>query len=104
MVLSILCLQITIEFRKSDSAEDRHVSVVFPRYSVAIMSGEARYNWTHGITPRTMDVVPVDVDSCDSVCHKRLTLVKREIRTSLTFRTVRQSAVCQCGMLEFDMI
>lgn len=44
-----------------------------------------RYAWSHGITPRTMDVISV---------RGGLTVQERGVRTSFTFRRVRQSECC----------
>ena len=96
--LSLMCmvtLQIVMEFRKCGDKDDQRVDVLLPRFSVAIMSDEARYAWTHGITPHLSDIIR-ESDSTDAL--RRLTLMKRGVRTSLTFRNVRHSAVCQCSM------
>ena len=58
--------------------DGRHRTVVLPHRSVLIMTGESRYVWTHGITPRKSDIIPL--------ADGGLTLVKRETRTSFTFR------------------
>jgi len=78
-----------MEFRKCN----QHVGVLLPRFSVAVISAESRYEWSHGITPRSADVVRAS----DSSHASRLTLLKRGVRTSLTFRNVRHSAICQCS-------
>jgi len=84
-----------MEFRKHDDQVDQHVGVLLPRFSVTIMSDEARYKWTHGITPHSADIVHQQLDSSHQ--SRRLTLMKRGVRTSLTFRNVRHSAVCHCS-------
>jgi len=84
-----------MEFRKQDDRGDQRVDVLLPRFSVALMSGEARYKWTHGITPHSADVVR---ESDSGHASPRLTLMKRGVRTSLTFRNVQHSAVCHCSM------
>jgi len=84
-----------MEFRKCDDQGDQRVDVLLPRLSVAVMSDEARYKWTHGITPHLADIVR-DSDSSRTSC--RLTLMKRGVRTSLTFRNVLHSAICRCSM------
>jgi len=87
-----------MEFRKCDGHGDQHVGVLLPRFSVAILSDEARYEWTHGITPRLADIVH-ESDAADfSLSSPKLTLMKRGVRTSLTFRNVLHSAICQCSM------
>ena len=68
----------------------QHRAVILPRRSLLIMTGESRYLWTHGITPRKYDVVPAP-DSPDS-----LTLIQREMRTSFTFRRILHGPY-KCG-------
>eukprot|EP00058_Branchiostoma_floridae_P015335 XP_002600823.1 hypothetical protein BRAFLDRAFT_215107 [Branchiostoma floridae] len=67
----------------------KRVAVVLPARSLLVMSGEARYLWTHGIIPRKMDPVPVKGQE-DSI-----TLARREVRTSFTFRKIRHTP-CDC--------
>lgn len=73
-----------MEFRQP--ATGKHVSVFLPRRSLLIMSQESRYGWTHGITPRKMDVV--NKKNCG------LSVVKREVRVSLTFRRLKSEPCC----------
>jgi len=80
-----------MDFRKNN----QHIYILLPRLSVAVMSDEARYEWCHGITPRSADIVRI-LDSGHTL--PRLTLMKRGVRTSLTFRSVLHSAVCSCSM------
>ncbi len=40
----------------------QHIPVLLPRRSLLQMTGEARYVWTHGITPRKSDIIPVPTD------------------------------------------
>ena len=63
--------------------EGRTVPVWLPRRSLLVMSGPARYSWTHGITPRHYDTLP-----CRQLGHDQdgLTLINRDVRVSLTFR------------------
>ncbi|XP_014666928.1 PREDICTED: alkylated DNA repair protein alkB homolog 8-like isoform X2 [Priapulus caudatus] len=75
-----------MEFRRDDG---RHLPVVLPRRSAIVMTGESRYLWTHGITPRKTDVVPTE-------SGRGLTLQPRGLRTSFTFRKVRRTP-CDCG-------
>lgn len=56
----------------------KHVSVLVPRRSILIMTGESRYGWSHGITPRKIDVVHNE--------SGHLTTMKRNTRVSFTFR------------------
>lgn len=75
---------------------DRHVPVLLPRRSVAVFSGESRYLWTHGITPRKSDVVSAPGSLEAELAQQRLTLLKRGTRTSFTFRAVRHTP-CNCS-------
>lgn len=75
---------VVMEFRKG--LEKR--SVLLPRRSLLIISGESRYDWTHGITPRVLDVVVTP--------NGNLSTRRRSKRTSLTFRRLRK-APCNCN-------
>ncbi|KAI1791100.1 hypothetical protein LXA43DRAFT_1013491 [Ganoderma leucocontextum] len=55
-------------------------ALYLPKGSVVIMTGEARYGWTHGIEKRFDDWVEVSPDSSQSV------LLERDMRLSITFR------------------
>lgn len=66
---------IVMEFRRP--SDGCHVSVWLPRRSLLILSKESRYTWTHGITPRKTDVIPMS---------NGLTVVERKMRVSFTFR------------------
>lgn len=70
-----------MEFKKPSTSErekQQHVSVLLPQRSLLIMSGESRYGWTHGITPRKVDVISTD--------NGKLTTMQRGHRMSFTFR------------------
>ncbi|XP_019634528.1 PREDICTED: alkylated DNA repair protein alkB homolog 8-like [Branchiostoma belcheri] len=67
----------------------KRVPVVLPARSLLVMSGEARYLWTHGIIPRKLDPVPVKGQ------EESITLARREVRTSFTFRKIRHTP-CDC--------
>lgn len=69
---------IIMELRK----ENIHNSVLLKSKSLLIMSGESRYDWNHGITPRKFDIINT-VDGPDVMC--------RGIRISITFRRVTRS-------------
>ncbi|XP_022086771.1 alkylated DNA repair protein alkB homolog 8-like isoform X2 [Acanthaster planci] len=94
--------QVLMEF--SNPVAGRHVPVFLPRRSLLIMTGEARYLWSHGITPRKSDVIPAHMDgtksgtTSDEVTEndQGLTLMQRGVRRSLTFRAVR-GAPCHCA-------
>ncbi|PIK47895.1 putative alkylated DNA repair protein alkB-like 8 isoform X3, partial [Apostichopus japonicus] len=65
-------------------------SKVLPPRSLLVMTGESRYLWNHGITPRKHDVV------AEAGGDDGMTLATRGIRTSFTFRAVR-GRPCQCA-------
>ncbi|VVC35353.1 Zinc finger, DPH-type,DnaJ domain,ALKBH8, RNA recognition motif,Oxoglutarate/iron-dependent [Cinara cedri] len=69
---------IVMEFRK----DNYHNSVLLKSKSLLVMSGESRFNWTHGITPRKFDVINT-VNGPDVLC--------RGTRISVTFRRVIQN-------------
>lgn len=75
---------IVMDFRRG---LDRR-SVLIKRRSLLIMTGESRYDWTHGITPRMMDVV--------MTTSGNLSTQRRTKRTSLTFRKLRYDGMCNC--------
>lgn len=75
---------IVMDFRHEDG---RHYPVYLPKNSLTIMSGESRYDWIHGISPRKLDVIPSE---------KGLTVQERELRISFTFRKVLQGE-CNCS-------
>lgn len=75
------------------------VQVMLPRRSLLVMTGESRYLWTHGITPRKFDTVPASEQFKGGIITSDigdLTLSKRGIRTSFTFRKVRR-VPCNCS-------
>ena len=55
-------------------------ALYLPKGSVVVMTGEARYGWTHGIAKRFNDLVEASPDSSESV------LLERDLRLSITFR------------------
>ncbi|XP_050293011.1 alkylated DNA repair protein alkB homolog 8 isoform X2 [Anthonomus grandis grandis] len=84
----IVCLSlgspIVMEFKNGQS----HICSLLPQRSLLIMSGESRYEWTHGIVPRKFDVVRNNSGS-------GFTCLKRGTRVSFTFRKVLQGE-CKC--------
>nr|XP_025040613.1 alkylated DNA repair protein alkB homolog 8 [Pelodiscus sinensis] len=87
--------EVVMDFKHPDS---RTVAVMLPRRSLLVMTGESRYLWTHGITPRKFDMVHAsDRQKVGSITPNAgdLTLNRRETRTSFTFRKVRRSP-CNC--------
>ncbi|XP_069496773.1 alkylated DNA repair protein alkB homolog 8 isoform X2 [Ambystoma mexicanum] len=88
--------QIVMDFKHPDG---RIAAVMLPRRSLLVMTGESRYLWSHGITPRKFDLVQVSEgpkSGTISVDAGDLTLNKRGTRTSFTFRKVRQTP-CNCA-------
>ncbi|XP_033742555.1 alkylated DNA repair protein alkB homolog 8-like [Pecten maximus] len=69
--------QVLMDFRHPTG---KHLSVLLPAQSLLIMTGESRYVWSHGITPRKSDIVHTP--------DGRLTLVHRGTRISYTFRKI----------------
>lgn len=73
-IVSLSLLGDTVmEFRN----ETTHSCLYLPRRSLLVMSGESRYGCTHSITPRMTDVIEKT---------EGLSMKKREIRVSCTFR------------------
>ncbi|XP_049745578.1 alkylated DNA repair protein alkB homolog 8 isoform X2 [Elephas maximus indicus] len=88
--------EIVMDFKHSDGVT---VPVMLPRRSLLVMTGESRYLWTHGITPRKFDTVQASESHKSGIIINDvgdLTLSKRGIRTSFTFRKVRQTP-CNCN-------
>lgn len=83
-IISLSLGSSTVMEFKNETGE--HLSVVLPRRSLLILSGESRYKWTHGITPRVFDVVPTATG---------LTVQKRDVRVSFTFRKIKHDE-CKC--------
>ncbi|XP_050705600.1 alkylated DNA repair protein alkB homolog 8-like isoform X2 [Eriocheir sinensis] len=67
-----------------------HYVVYLPSRSLCVMTGPARYEWSHGICPRMTDVVA----SRNSATG--LQLLPRRERISFTFRKIRQGE-CTCN-------
>ncbi|XP_012629167.2 tRNA (carboxymethyluridine(34)-5-O)-methyltransferase ALKBH8 isoform X1 [Microcebus murinus] len=88
--------EIVMDFKHPDGVT---VPVMLPRRSLLVMTGESRYLWTHGITPRKFDTVQASEAHKSGIITSNLgdlTLNKRGIRTSFTFRKVRQTP-CNCS-------
>ncbi|XP_028904008.1 alkylated DNA repair protein alkB homolog 8 isoform X1 [Ornithorhynchus anatinus] len=88
--------EIVMDFKHPDG---RTMAVLIPRRSLLVMTGECRYLWTHGITPRKLDVIQAsEGQKCGIITGDvgDLTLSKRGVRTSFTFRKVRQTP-CACA-------
>ncbi|KAG6463713.1 hypothetical protein O3G_MSEX014037 [Manduca sexta] len=73
------------------------VPVVIKERSLLIMQDEARYDWQHGIQPRTYDPI-LESRTIDNTNVKVITsdTVPRQTRISLTFRWTR-SGPCECS-------
>ncbi|PIL37639.1 hypothetical protein GSI_01333 [Ganoderma sinense ZZ0214-1] len=75
-----------MQFAKVPSDQPQSPSVpdecalYLPKGSVVVMTGDARYGWTHGIEKGFDDWVEVSPDSSESV------LLERDMRLSITFR------------------
>ncbi|KAM5183775.1 tRNA (carboxymethyluridine(34)-5-O)-methyltransferase ALKBH8 isoform 1-T1 [Callospermophilus lateralis] len=88
--------EIVMDFKHPDGVT---VQVMLPRRSLLVMTGESRYLWTHGITPRKFDTVQASEHYKSGIITSDigdLTLSKRGIRTSFTFRKVRHTP-CNCS-------
>ncbi|XP_044142012.1 alkylated DNA repair protein alkB homolog 8 [Bufo gargarizans] len=88
--------EIVMDFRHPDGT---NVPVMVPQRSLLVMSGESRYLWTHGITPRKFDVIQVSEGQKVGTVSgntEELTLSKRGTRTSFTFRKIRAGS-CKCA-------
>ncbi|XP_027961830.1 alkylated DNA repair protein alkB homolog 8 isoform X1 [Eumetopias jubatus] len=88
--------EIVMDFKHPDGVT---VPVMLPRRSLLVMTGESRYLWTHGITPRKFDTVQASKAHRSGIITSDvgdLTLSKRGMRTSFTFRKVRQTP-CNCS-------
>ena len=89
-----------MEFRKTLEGEEEAVPVVLPARSLLVMTGEARYLWTHGIAAKHFDYVSCEgeASSTETAPATMMTTVPRGIRVSLTFRTVcKPPCICNCG-------
>ncbi|XP_005999468.1 alkylated DNA repair protein alkB homolog 8 isoform X2 [Latimeria chalumnae] len=96
-ILSLSLGAVTVmDFKHPDG---RTVAVLLPQRSLLVMTGESRYLWSHGITPRKFDVVQMSEEQKSGTISddiRDLTLNKRGTRTSFTFRKVRHSS-CNCA-------
>ncbi|XP_018572744.1 alkylated DNA repair protein alkB homolog 8 [Anoplophora glabripennis] len=74
---------VVMEFKN----DEEHICVLLPHRSLTIISGESRYNWTHGIIPRKFDIIH---------SNNSFTSLARGLRTSFTFRKILQGE-CNCS-------
>ncbi|XP_072332860.1 tRNA (carboxymethyluridine(34)-5-O)-methyltransferase ALKBH8 isoform X1 [Scyliorhinus torazame] len=99
----IICLSLGAETVMDFKHPSGHsVAVMLPRRSLLVMTGESRYLWSHGITPRKFDVVLASENQKTGAITgdiSNLTLNQRRTRTSFTFRKVR-TLPCDCAYPE----
>lgn len=74
---------VMMQFRDGESGEKIDLDLL-PR-SMMQMSGDSRLHWTHGIRARKTDLLPDE------------TVRPRGDRWSITYRWLREPAVCECG-------
>ena len=85
------------EDKKDFSKYKGSIPVLLPRRSLLVMSDESRYVYTHGIAIRQSDIIPLKSDS-RSEGRQSVTLMKRKLRISLTFRkTLSPGITCNCN-------
>ena len=75
--------------------------------SLLVMSGPSRYVWTHGIVPRTYDLVPAQQqgqledekspETINSENSNKDEVKYRTTRTSFTFRKILPDKKCACA-------
>ena len=83
--------------KQDGSSYKGSIPVLLPRRSLLIMSGESRYAYTHGIAIRQSDIIPANNES-KSNTGQSLTLMKRKMRISLTFRKALPPGMqCHCN-------
>jgi hypothetical protein len=68
-----------------EAGKENRVEVDLTPRSMLQMSGDSRLHWTHGIKKRKTDTLPDG------------TVRKRDDRWSITYRWIREPAVCECG-------
>ena len=76
-----------MDFKK----EDKKIALDLPARSLLVMSGEARYAWTHGICPRHNDNVET---------NNGFSTRPRGTRVSFTFRKIHEGD-CTCKYKEY---
>lgn len=87
LILSLsLSASIVMEFKNPE--KNKHCSLLLPRRSLLVMSGESRYGWTHGIVPKFSDIVRSK--------NGFLTIQRRKLRHSFTFRKLKIPPNCDC--------
>ncbi|XP_016912340.2 alkylated DNA repair protein alkB homolog 8 isoform X1 [Apis cerana] len=88
---SILSLSLGSACIMNFKKENKKASLFLPPRSLLIMSGEARYAWSHGICPRHNDIVQTS---------NGITTQSRGTRVSFTFRKVHRGDCC-CNFPEY---
>jgi len=88
---TILSLSLGSACVMSFKRDDRRLDMLLPARSLLIISGEARYAWTHGICPRRSDTIATETGT---------TVRERGSRVSFTFRKVRRGD-CRCSFKEY---
>ena len=71
--------------KEKEGTEKESVEVDLTPRSMMQMTGDSRLHWTHGIRNRKTDTLPDG------------TIRRREERWSITYRWIREPAVCECG-------
>lgn len=89
---------VVMDFRQPATGVQR--SVWLPARSLLVMRGEARYGWTHGITPRHMDVVPIVNGEAENAAVGLTVRTRTAQRVSLTFRQLTDGRPCECRFSE----
>lgn len=70
---------------------DKKIALDLPARSLLVMSGDARYAWSHGICPRRNDNVQTGTG---------FSTRSRGTRLSFTFRKIRRKD-CECSHVEY---
>lgn len=76
---------VAMDFKHSSTGEQH--SVLLKPGDIYVLSGEARWDWTHGISARSADVVQETLGSETYMLHRRM-------RMSVTFRRMQVGADC----------
>ena len=78
---------VCMQFKHPNKHSVKEHAVYLQPRSLLVLSGEARYLWSHGIVPRKLDLVPTE---------EGVTVRERGKRVSLTFRKVNLEKKCNC--------
>lgn len=88
---TILSLSLSSSCVMNFKKGDVKVNVFLPQRSLLVLTGEARYAWTHGISSKYSDLI----ETTNGVVKQM-----RGVRTSFTFRKVRRGP-CFCMFTEY---